>query len=455
MLHKARASGIARVADHAGNLVFSVVSIILVSSAGAVAADAVLKHADPGLSRSMKLPSRAQLQKFHRRLANLRHGRTRRLTIVQIGDSHTQAEHFSGRLRTLFQRRFGNAGRGFLPPGAPYSYWRPYRVTGRQSGPWTVFSSNRSDFAVLPYGLSGFVLRSDSPEAAISLTMDKSGKPFDLLDVGFYTRRNGGSFVLLVDGSEIATIETSGRTYKRVQRSFALLQPGRTIELRPLGDGLVDIADWSVYRDAPGVIVTTHGFSGAQVGILDRWHWPTVMAQLRQLDPALILLAFGTNEGYAPKKRLQKYRARLAQRVRALAAAAPNASIVLIGGPDANRIPNFCSPAVRASDATLCAPLNDEEVTHYDKMLARKLPRLCRWHTPGSYDLVRSTQLAVARETGVYLWDWFRFQGGKCGAFRWERKGLVLKDRVHMKRAGYWHSADQLYSLLMRSFEGQ
>ena len=41
------------------------------------------------------------------------------VAILQIGDSHTANDSFSGRMRELFQARFGDAGRGVLPPGVP------------------------------------------------------------------------------------------------------------------------------------------------------------------------------------------------------------------------------------------------------------------------------------------------------------------------------------------------
>ena len=85
--------------------------------------------------------SRSSLAAFHQALASLEAGRTQRVNIVQIGDSHTEAEHFSGRLRALFQARFGNAGRGMLAPGAPVDYWRPYQVRAQQAGKWQVFSA--------------------------------------------------------------------------------------------------------------------------------------------------------------------------------------------------------------------------------------------------------------------------------------------------------------------------
>jgi hypothetical protein len=88
-------------------------------------------------------------------------------------------------------------------------------------------------------------------------------------------------------------------------------------------------------------------------------------------------------------------------------------------------------------------------------MLARSDRALCRWHTPASYDLVRQAQRAVAKETGALLWDWLAFQGGRCGASRWEEDGLVYPDRVHMKREGYWRSADRLFAALMRGFKAR
>ncbi len=423
-------------------------------------------------------PSPRQLAKLHKRLAELRAGRIRRVTILQIGDSHTQAEHFSGRLRTLFQARFGDAGRGMLPPGAPYDYWRPYQVRAQQSGAWEVFTSNKKDHAPLPFGLSGFVIRSADPADAIVLEAREDSAPFAVVEVGYYRKPDGGTVDLSVDGTPIGTIETRGPGYAWERRSFTLPAPGRRLELRPHGDGSIDLADWAVYGRSRGVVLASFGFSGAQVGIMERWDWSTIRAQLATLDPALILLAFGTNEGYAPRSRLRGYESRLEARMTALRAAAPNASIVMVSGPDANRIPRYCNGNGKANsngpdskgadnkgpdnkgkanggDRDTCRPLSTDEAADYDAMLARSDRALCRWHTPASYELVRKAQRNVAERTGVYFWDWFQLQDGTCGAHRWEQAGLVLADRVHLKREGYWHSADQLYAALLRGFKGR
>jgi hypothetical protein len=102
------------------------------------------------------------------------------------------------------------------------------------------------------------------------------------------------------------------------------------------------------------------------------------------------------------------------------------------------------------NDRTPCKPLSPRKLLA--TTVALPTPRPGRRHAVRT---VRSAQRAVAHKTGVYFWDWLEVQGGMCGAYRWEQEGLVHKDRVHMKKDGYWRSADQLYAMLMRGFRGR
>ena len=78
----------------------------------------------PPLSYSMKvgkdtliLPdSSKEWNNFFNELDSLRAGKDTAITIVQLGDSHIQAGHLSGRVMRLFQQAFGNAGRGWIAP---------------------------------------------------------------------------------------------------------------------------------------------------------------------------------------------------------------------------------------------------------------------------------------------------------------------------------------------------
>src|SRR5258708_35301062 len=101
----------------------------------------------------------------------------------EVGGSDTGGEHFRGRLRELFQEKFGNAGRGMMPAGYPFPYWRPYQVEVQQRGGWTVYSSSRTDYSPLPYGLSGFITRPQRRHDTMTLQA-KEGGAFDTAEYG-------------------------------------------------------------------------------------------------------------------------------------------------------------------------------------------------------------------------------------------------------------------------------
>ena len=109
------------------------------------------------------------LASFHQALSELENGLRKRVTVVQIGDSHTEGDRFSGALRILLQHRFGNAGRGMLPPGMPFSDWLPLGLKVEQHGDWRVSSSNKTKFDPIPYGMSGFAIHSTKAGNSFSL----------------------------------------------------------------------------------------------------------------------------------------------------------------------------------------------------------------------------------------------------------------------------------------------
>lgn len=431
-----------------------------------------------------------ELARFHARLADLDAGRSDLLAVLQIGDSHTASDHLSGRLRQLLQARFGDAGRGYLPPGAPYAYYRPQQVTVSQTAGWQVLSSNKTLPDAVAFGLSGYVARARDAVDAIAI-VPRAPAALRAIDIGVLTRADGGTLGVWVDDRQIGSIETrleaGARAGHRVVRLGLPEAVGR-IELRPIGEGPVDVTGHGLVGSRRGVTLSNLGFPGAQIGILGRWHWPAVAARMRDIDPALVILAFGTNEGFAAAGRIgRQYEAVFARHLAAIRAAAPNASIVVVGPPDANRYPRYCfppdalpplpplallppevpstasPPAVAARRPpprplpeppadTPCTPLTDAERAAYDGLIGSRDRSLCRWHTPAAIAIVREAQRRVAARAGVLFFDWGALPGGECGADRWARQGLAHKDRVHLKANGYARVAERLHAALMAGY---
>lgn len=428
------------------------------------------------------------LARFHARLRDLEAGRRGEVAILQIGDSHTASDHVSGRLRQLMQQRFGNAGRGFLPPGAPHAYYRPYQIGVTQTAGWTTLTSNKSAPEPVPFGLSGQVARASAAGEAIAIDLRQEGR-LRAFEVSVLRQPGGGSLEVLADGQMLATLETGGTEGGLESIRLGVAAGTRRIELRPFGDGPVDIADHTLIGRDRGVTLANVGFSGAQVGLLAKWDWPRTAAQIASIDPALIILAFGTNEGHAPVSGISaRYAEQFERQLTALKSAALAASIVVIGPPDANRYPKFClpkpilppaasdpapeptAPAPTIGNGTakavttvkppppeppedaVCAPLDGPERLDYDAMLASQDRRLCRWHTPAAIPLVRAAQREIAARHGALFFDWFELFEGECGADRWFRRGLAHKDRVHFKQDGYWQAADRLHGRLIAGY---
>lgn len=466
--------------------------------------------ASPAAARTADAGDLEALAKFHAYLSGFDAGKRSDIAILQIGDSHTAADHFTGRLRTLLQLRFGNGGRGFLPPGAPHDYYRPHQVAVAQSAGWKTLTSNKTTPDAVPFGLSGQVARATAADEMITIDNRSAGR-LKAFEIGVNTQPGGGAFEIYADGQPLAAITTAAAETGTESYRIAVPRLVQRIVLRTYGDGPVEITDHTLLGEARGLTLSNLGFIGAQVSIMSRWDWPRAAAQIASLDPALIIVAFGTNEGHAPVGSIEaRYARQLEERLAALKVAAPNASLVVVGTPDANRYPRFCLPPTppiaslqpemsassRATPApggsgaaaadlpsgpiqvapsgaangggvrtkivrppppeppadAICQTLDVAERQAYEQMLADKDRRLCRWHTPPAIPVVRALQREVAARQGALFYDWFALFETECGADRWFRQGLAHKDRVHFKQDGYWRAADQLYARLLAGY---
>lgn len=347
------------------------------------------------------------------------------VVIVQIGDSHTANDSFSGRLRELFQARFGDAGRGVLPPGVPYRWYRPARVTVTSQG-WSVVSSYRGDPG--PFGITGLRQHADGP-AEMTLLADDPGD-LDHAEVEVLRQPGGGMLDATLDNGGRAVIGTAAPSQQAAWLTLPSSPGSHTLTLRARGDGPVDVLAWSVARNRPGVIYANLGTVSATVDLMDAWDPSLVRQDLAHLAPSLIVLAFGTNEGFRDSTDPAAYAADFAARLRALHAAAPQAALLVLGPPDAYRQRNK-----RSTTPPACGDPN--------------------WTEPPNLAPVREAQRSVAPREGVYFWDWQAAMGGKCSMLRWAamKPPMAAPDRVHLYAPGYQATAEDLFRVIMDGYE--
>lgn len=387
------------------------------------------------------------LAAFHRALAGLkRKGAPGRVTVLQLGDSHTAGEALPGYLRERLQRQFGEGGRGTLAAGIPFRYYTPYQVNAWQSPGWTASGPRNG---ARPVGLASHALTAAGAGERMELVVIGE-RSFERVEIEFL--RGGGTFEVLVDDAKIAEVRTAGRAGAPGRFERVLPRPARHLAVRVKGDGPVTLLSWSVLKRQGGVVLVSHGVVGETVALVGRWNAGIAAWQMRQLAPALVILAFGTNEGYSPRFDPAAYGREFAGRLAALKAMAPRASFVVVGPPDALHLPPWCG---EGGEERRWRPLDPEHARAYARLYDERSPALCYWHAPPALAEVRRVQSEIARRQGALFFDWSRVMGGAGGTDRWARAAapLAAPDRVHFRIEGYDVTAEALYRELLRGYK--
>lgn len=364
------------------------------------------------------------------------------VSIAQIGDSHSAGDYFSARLRELFQARFGAAGRGMLPPGIPDKYYKPKLVTVSASDGWQRISS-RDSAAAAAFGVAGVVQRTTGAGETMTLASDEP-EGFDRIAIDYLRQPGGGSLRLSVDGGQKLTISTSGDRTEVARAVFATAPHSRALTLEAVGDAPIELTGWGAWRHGAGVLYQNFGIIGAQADVVLRYDRHALATELA--DASLLIVAFGSNEAIGPPKDVIDYPARFTAAVLALQAAAPRASIVIVGPPDVNRHAEGAPGQACPNGPALAGSL---VVDSRRPAMSGAAP----WIRPDQEDTVLAAQREAAAAHGWYFWDWEAAMGGPCAMVRWIDSGLGRADHVHMTIDGYDRSAELLFNTLMDRYD--
>jgi lysophospholipase L1-like esterase len=363
----------------------------------------------------------APLTAFFGDLRRLQSGQLEHVRILQLGDSHTAGDYFTADLRADFQEKFGDAGRGMMPPGLAYPGLRQLEVKVTQTGRWTIHNS-LTERARGPYGISGF--NATSGRAGARMGVAPTGPDgFDQASVDYLERPGGGNLEIWLDGRLTKTVPTGGIAGR--PRRVVINAPDGThsLELVARSAGIT-ILDWSLDRHRHGIQLVSLGVVGATVNVINHWSPEIIEENLAAIRPSLVLLAFGTNEGFETEFDPDAYREAFRDIVTRLKRGAPEASIVVIGPPDGAR----ADPRCHAN---------------------------CHWTTPSALGQVRTIQRQVAESAGVGFWDWSAVMVPDGGIDAWVHADppLARVDHVHFTAAGYERAATVLFDQLVDLYQ--
>ena len=360
------------------------------------------------------------LQKFYQAISDLQSGaRQRSVTVLHLGDSHIALDHMTGELRRRGAALMGEGGRG-LPPGVPYPYYAPQTYKIEMNGNWQVASSLTGS-APSPFGISGFRIEARDANAEISLTSERE---IGTVEIEAYGGPDTGAVTLTFGQAAPLTLPTKsdkpGVVFLRLPAAGV-----HEVRLRVAGNGPVKLLGWTMTGTTPGFRYDSYGISGATLEVVSHWDEAIVDAEIARLAPDLILLGYGTNEGFNDNADATAYGRRFGQFVERLQRLAPQASIGVLGAFDGAR-------RAKPDDRALCSSGRA---------------------TPPKLGILREVQRGIARQDGLFYADMSRAMGGICGIARWVEADppLAWPDHVHLRPEGARQAGAMLWNELMGS----
>lgn len=338
--------------------------------------------------------------------------------IMMIGDSLTAGDAISHGWRQALDSIYGSAGRGVVDGARPYRGYLTWGIDAQSSGGWSfngIFGNHWQGVGSPAVGLSGYTKTATAAGEWMTLEAEDARYSFDR----FVLCGQGGPYsgsVMVSMGYQNSIIPFYSETPGPMCREVKSAQPVSNVMVRTLEDKLTTINSMGTFRSTGGgVTVSNLGVPGSQLSHANRKHTPTVFAELQAYQPDMVVVAFGTNEGFNTTLSGSSYEANLRSHIRSLQLQTPaNVPIMLIGPP------NAMTRNEKIAFAGEVSPVGCET-----GLLV-----------PGNIRHVNAIQRRVAQEMGLVFWDWGMAMGGECAMYQWRAAGLAHQDAIHIKKEG-------------------
>ncbi|MBN2766100.1 MAG: hypothetical protein JXR27_06965 [Paludibacteraceae bacterium] len=324
------------------------------------------------------------------------------LNIVHIGDSHIQANILTAEIRRLLHEKFGNAGRGFV---FPYSLVRTngsHEVVfvSKSEALQSAVRKAQNDFAP---GIAGYAIKLTDSLIRIDL---KSSQAFD--NVAIICRPDSAPTIGLLHDS----IQQKNILFPINETSIHRLSlPDSSQSVSFFAERSTIVDGFVLRNNRPGVVYHSIGVNGAHFADYNRW--PEFYRQLPMLQPDLIIVSLGTNEGV--NRRVTKTEIK-------------------------RQVKTMLREIKKSTDTPVLL------LTAFDNYYRRRsFNRYLR--------IVNAGIAETAAQQNTALIDAYKITGGYKSASKWRTQGLISPDRIHYNTNGYELQGKIIYQAIINSYE--
>lgn len=411
---------------------------------------------------------------FYEKMYQLEQSKSGKINIVHIGDSHIQADLFTAKIRTQFQKVFGNGGFGFTFPYSVAKTNNSAPIRYSASGNFQSFRNLYAD-ENRPVGLSGFSMEVNSDDFAIQLNVKDAQFNFTKLKV--ITPQNVNLFDVSVSHKNIVVErkvpkkithkvkpgEVLGGIADKYNVSLKALKKANGLKSDMIRDGKVltipskatqsktstkteyipielqpSLFSNDYYSETPldkiaivpnqeidyfalnglvlennnsGVIYHSIGVNGAKASDYNKFR--LFNEQLPVLNPDLVIISLGTNESF-DKQSGEQYFANLNQMIQGIKDKNPQACVLVMTPP----------PSV------LHRKYKNTFIEKYAELIEEN-----------------------ANVKNYAVWDLLQVFGGNKSIKRNATKGYMARDKVHYSKAGYEKQGELFFEAFLQSYE--
>ncbi|MBK8805358.1 MAG: hypothetical protein IPO21_01385 [Bacteroidales bacterium] len=341
------------------------------------------------------------------------------LHVLHIGDSHIQADYFSGHVRHLLQNNNASStgSRGIIFPYrlADKRANDPFNYTWKWTGIWTG-TKNTSSQITNNMGITGNYAITNSPNATLTF-IQRSFIPYPKYEydkIKIYHNTSSNSYIPKII-NDVTILET--RVNNEIGYTEFILE-------KPLSDTLFlefsQTDSLQTFFELHGILLElsesgiTYSACGVNGSDVSDWLKCNMLPdQIADLQPDLIIISLGTNDCYPKYFNSEQFSENLDKLMKTLTNLHLKVPIILTTPGDNYR-----------SGVYLNTNLNK------------------------TASIIHS----IAAKYKQNVWDFFEIMGGENSVTLWHQEGLTGKDKLHYTKKGYYLQAELFYDALMKKY---
>ena len=359
------------------------------------------------------------LDSFYTHLLQLKTNRNNTVRLTHIGDSHLQADLFSGKVREQMQLTYGNAGRGLVVPYKVGCTNEPYTYKTSSNNVW----KSKRNIAIadsMPTGVGGLTLKTEEMNASIQITVgNKPNLNYQFNNVTLFHEKCFNCFDFEITdscGGATGMVSSLPSADKKFHSEVALLNYENTIGLHTRLRTFTHPSFTMIYglvleNSRPGILYNTIGINGAEYRHYNKSLY--FQEQQKVLKPNLIIISLGTNEAFSRSFDPAIFKSQVDTLITALKINNPQASLLVT-------IPG-------------------------DHFRSRK-------YKNNNIPIARNVLIDYCSANNIAYWDLFEIMGGFGSIAKWNAKNLTSKDLLHLNRKGYELQGELLFQAIISGF---